>query len=137
LFLLRNLPDHSFTSSIFDIIFLERNSQHTYSQQFGSKQQGGFIDIVQPILNRTMLDREKATLNVDCRLEYIDWNVVKYNDTDGNIGEDLWSVVSAISFRPNSQTVIRLNYRLLKQRDILLNPPSMTDGFNFRISTYF
>ncbi len=77
-----------------------------------------------------MLDREKAILNVD-------WNVVKFNDTDGNIGEDLWSVVSAISFRPNSQTVIRLNYSLLKQRGILLNPPSISDGFNFGISTYF
>jgi len=87
----------------------------TYSQQFGSKQQGGFID----------------------RLEYVDWNVGKFNETGGNIGEDLWSVVSAISFRPNSQTVIRLNYRLLKQRDILSNPPSITDGFNFGISTYF
>ena len=103
----------------------------TYSQQFGSKQQGGFIDIVQPILNRTMLGWEKATLNVACRLEYVDWNVGKFNETGGNIGEDLWSVVSAISFRPNSQTVIRLNYRLLKQRDILSNPPSITDGFNF------
>ena len=109
----------------------------TYSQQFGSKQQGGFIDIVQPILNRTMLGWEKATLNVACRLEYVDWNVGKFNETCGNIGEDLWSVVSAISFRPNSQTVIRLNYRLLKQRDILSNPPSITDGFNFGISTYF
>ncbi len=109
----------------------------TYSQQFGSKQQGGFIDIVQPILNRTMLGWEKATLNVACRLEYVDWNVGKFNETGGNIGEDLWSVVSAISFRPNSQTVIRLNYRLLKQRDILMNPPSITDGFNLGISTYF
>lgn len=109
----------------------------TYSQQFGSKQQGGFIDIVQPILNRTMLGWEKATLNVACRLEYVDWNVGKFNETGGNIGEDLWSVVSAISFRPNSQTVIRLNYRLLKQRDILSNPLSITDGFNFGISTYF
>ena len=70
----------------------------TYSQQFGSKQQGGFIDIVQPILNRTMLGWEKATLNVACRLEYVDWNVGKFNETGGNIGEDLWSVVSAISF---------------------------------------
>ena len=109
----------------------------TYSQQFGSKQQGGFIDIVQPILNRTMLGWEKATLNVACRLEYVDWNVGKFNETGGNMGEDLWSIVPAISFRPNSQTVIRLNYRLQKQRDILMNPPSITDGFNLGISTYF
>lgn len=109
----------------------------TYTQQFGNKQYGGFVDIVQPVVKGTILDWENATINVACRLEYVDWNVGKFNETGGNIGEDLWSVVSAISFRPNSQTVIRLNYRLLKQRDILSNPPSITDGFNFGISTYF
>jgi len=109
----------------------------TYTQQFGNKQYGGFLDIVQPIVKGTILDWENATINVACRLEYVDWNVGTFNETGGNMGEDLWSVVPAISFRPNSQTVIRLNYRLQKQRDILLNPPSVTDGFNLGISTYF
>ena len=109
----------------------------TYSQQFGSKQQGGFIDIVQPILNRTMLGWEKATLNVACRLEYVDWNVGRFNETNGNIGEHVWSIMPAISFRPTSQTVIRLNYRLQKQTDIFGNPPSITDGYSLGISTYF
>ncbi|GGF14759.1 MULTISPECIES: hypothetical protein [Flavobacterium] len=109
----------------------------TYSQQFGNKQKGGFIDIVQPILRRSILGWEKATLNVACRLEYVDWNVGKFKETGTNIGEDLWSIMPAISFRPSSQTVIRLNYRYLKQRDIFSNPPSVTDGFNLGISTYF
>lgn len=109
----------------------------TYTQQFGNKQYGGFLDIVQPIVKGTILDWENATINVACRLEYVDWNVGTFNETGDNMGEDLWSVVPAISFRPNSQTVIRLNYRLQKQRDILLNPPSVTDGFNLGISTYF
>lgn len=120
-----------------ELAWIKVDVPETYTQQFGSKQQGGFIDIVQPILNRTMLGWEKATLNVACRLEYVDWNVGKFNETGGNMGEDLWSIVPAISFRPNSQTVIRLNYRLQKQRDILMNPPSITDGFNLGISTYF
>ncbi|MFH6943417.1 hypothetical protein [Flavobacterium sp.] len=109
----------------------------TYSQQFGNKQRGGFIDIVQPILRKTMLGWEKATVSIACRLEYVDWNVGKFKETAGNIGEDLWSIMPAISFRPTSQTVIRLNYRYLKQRDIFSNPPSITDGFNMGISTYF
>ena len=46
-------------------------------------------------------------------------------------------LVSAISFRPNSQTVIRLNYRLQKQTDSFGNPPSITDGYSLGISTYF
>lgn len=109
----------------------------TYSQQFGNRQYGGFIDIVQPVLSRTILGWEKAVLNVACRLEYVDWNVGTFNETGGNIGEDLWSIMPAISFRPTSETVFRLNYRFQKQRDIFGNPPSITDGFNFGISTYF
>lgn len=113
------------------------NVPETYSQQFGNKQHGGFIDIVQPVFSRTILGWEKAVLNVACRLEYVDWNVGKFVETNENIGEDLWSIVPAISFRPTSQTVIRLNYRYQKQRDIFQNPPSITDGFNFGISSYF
>lgn len=109
----------------------------TYSQQFGNKQKGGFIDIVQPILTKTILGWEKTTINIACRLEYVDWNVGKFKETGGNIGEDVWSIMPAISFRPTSQTVIRLNYRYLKQRDIFSNAPSITDGFNMGISTYF
>lgn len=79
----------------------------------------------------------KATINIACRLEYVDWNVEKFKETRGNIGEDVWSIIPAVSFRPTSQTVIRINYRYLKQRDIFSNPPSITDGFNLGISTYF
>lgn len=120
-----------------ELAWIKVDVPETYTQQFGNKQYGGFVDIVQPVVKGTMLGWEKATLNVACRLEYVDWNVGKFNETGGNIGEDLWSIVPAISFRPNSQTVIRLNYRLQKQRDILMNPPSITDGFNLGISTYF
>ena len=113
------------------------NVPETYSQQFGNKQHGGFIDIVQPVFSRTILGWEKAVFNFACRLQYVDWNVGKFVETNENIGEDLWSIVPAISFRPTSQTVIRLNYRYQKQRDIFQNPPSITDGFNFGISSYF
>jgi hypothetical protein len=109
----------------------------TYSQQFGNKQYGGFMDIVQPVLKRTILGWENAVLNVACRLEYVDWNVGTFNETGGNIGEDLWSVMPAISFRPSSQTVIRFNYRYQKQRDIFGNPPATTDGMSLGISSYF
>lgn len=109
----------------------------TYTQQFGNKQQGGFVDIVQPVLTQTILGWEKAVINVACRLEYVDWNVGTFNETGGNIGEDIWSIMPAVSFRPTSQTVIRLNYRFQKQRDIFGNPPEITDGFIFGLSTYF
>lgn len=109
----------------------------TYSQQFGRRQRGGFLDIVQPIASGTILGWRNAVMNVACRLEYVDWNAGRFNETGGNIAEDLWSIMPAISFRPSAQTVIRFNYRYLKQRDIFGNPPSITDGMSLGISSYF
>jgi hypothetical protein len=117
--------------------WIKVNVPSTFTQQYGNKQQGGFIDIVQPVLKRKMLGWEKATLNFACRLEYVDWNNGSFKDTGGNIAEDLWSIMPAMSFRPTAQTVLRLNYRHQQQRDILGNPPAKTGGFSFGVSTYF
>lgn len=113
------------------------NVPNTFTQQYGNKQQGGFIDIVQPVLKKAILGWQNATLNLACRLEYVDWNKGKFTSTGGNIAEDLWSIMPAISFRPTAQTVLRLNYRHQSQRDLLGNPPAKTGGFSFGISTYF
>ncbi|MEQ9373756.1 MAG: hypothetical protein RIG68_01135 [Imperialibacter sp.] len=109
----------------------------TYSQTYGNKQRGGFIDIVQPVLNRPMLGFEKAVLNVACRLEYIDWNAGKFEETGGNISEHLWAIVPAISFRPTAQTVLRANYRYMQQTDLLGNPPALVSGVQIGVSSYF
>jgi len=109
----------------------------TYSEQFGDKQQGGFIDFVQPVLKRPMFGFEKAVLNAALRLEYVDWNKGTFKSTGNNIGDEVFSIVPAISWRPIPQTVIRFNYRYNWQKDILGNPPSKLAGFQFGISTYF
>ncbi len=109
----------------------------TYSQQYGNRQQGGFIDFVQPVLKRKMLGWEDAVLNVACRLEYVDWNTGRFRETNTAIGDELKSIMPAISFRPTSQTVFRLNYRIQRQSDLLDNDPAKTAGFSFGISTYF
>jgi len=109
----------------------------TYSEQFGEKQQGGFIDFVQPVLKKPMFGFEKAVINVALRLEYVDWNKGTFKSTGDNIGDEVFSIVPAISWRPIPQTVIRLNYRHNWQKDILGNPPSKLAGFQFGISTYF
>jgi hypothetical protein len=109
----------------------------TFTQQYGNKQYGGFVDVVQPIIKKKMLGWENATFNLACRLEYVDWNVGKFESTGGNISEDLWSVMPALSFRPTAQTVLRLNYRHQRQQDLLGNPPAKTGGFSFGFSTYF
>lgn len=109
----------------------------TYTEQFGRKQQGGFVDIVQPVLKRPMFGFENAVLNAAVRLEYADWNKGTFTSTGGNIADDVFSIVPAISWRPAAQTVIRFNYRYNWQRDILGNPPSRLAGFQFGFSTYF
>ena len=117
--------------------WIKVNVPATFTQQYGERQQGGFIDMVQPVLKKKMFGWEKAVINFACRLEYVDWNVGKFTSTGGNIAEDLWSIMPAVSFRPTAQTVFRLNYRHQQQKDILGNPPAKTGGFSFGISTYF
>jgi hypothetical protein len=109
----------------------------TYSQQFGTKQQGGFMDIVHPVVSGGMFGWDAAVVNLACRLEYVDWNVGSFRETGGDIGDELWSVMPSISFRPSPETVIRLNYRIQRQRDILRNPPAATGGLLFGFATYF
>ncbi|MCL1650615.1 hypothetical protein M2T70_16760 [Elizabethkingia anophelis] len=109
----------------------------TYTQQYGNRQYGGFVDIVQPVLKRKILGWDNATLNLACRLEYVDWNVGKFRETGEKIGDETWSVVGGVSFRPNAQTVMRLNYRHQRTKDLLNNPPALLGGFSFGISTYF
>ena len=109
----------------------------SYTQQYGNKQHGGFVDIVQPLLDRKMLGWEDAVLNLAARLEYVDWNVGTFDETGDPIGDALWSIMPALSFRPGPQTVFRLNYRYLLQEDLFGNTPSRTGGFSLGISTYF
>lgn len=113
------------------------NVPASFTQQYGNKQRGGFIDFVQPVLKRKIFGWDNATFNIALRAEYVDWNVGKFTSTGGNISEDIWSIMPAISFRPTAQTVLRLNYRHQQQKDILGNPPAKTGGFSFGISTYF
>lgn len=109
----------------------------TYTQQFGSKQQGGFIDIVQPVIKRKVLGWENSTFNVALRAEYADFNVGRFKETGDNISDHVVAIVPGISFRPSQQTVIRFNYRYHWQTDLLGNPASRTAGFQFGFSTYF
>lgn len=108
-----------------------------FSEQFGNRQQGGFVDVVQPVYKKPVLGFEQSVINVACRLEYVDWNVGKFERTGGNIADDFMSIVPAISWRPGAQTVIRLNYRYNLQQDLLGNPASRTAGFQMGFSSYF
>lgn len=108
-----------------------------YIESYGKNQQGGFIDIVQPVFKHSMLGWKEAVINVACRVEYADWNVGRFEPSKQNMGDEVWSVVPAISFRPTPQTVLRFNYRYLQATDFLGNGPSYTQGFSLGISSYF
>ena len=109
----------------------------TFTQQFGEKQKGGFVDIVQPVLNGNLFGFDKATFNVAMRLEYVDWNDGSFRETGESIGDEIWAVVPALSFRPTAQTIIRVNYRMMQQTDLLGNPPAKISGIQFGVSSYF
>lgn len=129
------LPTKTFING--EWAFVNVDIPENYTEQFGRKQQGGFVDIVQPILQKPWFGFENSVLNAAVRLEYVDWNKGVFKSTKGNISDHVYSIVPAISWRPTAQTVFRLNYRYNWQTDLLGNPSSKLAGFQFGLSTYF
>lgn len=117
--------------------FVNVDVPETYSQQFGNRQIGGFVDVVQPVFKRNIFGFEGSVINAALRLEYVDWNSEKFRETGTNIGDHVFSIVPGLSWRPTVQTVLRLNYRYNWQTDIFNNEPSKTAGFQFGFSSYF
>jgi hypothetical protein len=125
------------TTLIGEFCWIRLDVPSSYTQQFGNKQLGGFIDIIQPILRKKMLGFEKASLNFALRAEYVDWNRGRFKETNQNISDHVYAVVPAISFRTSQQTVFRLNYRYQWQTDLLGNPAARMAAIQFGISSYF
>lgn len=120
-----------------EAVWINAEIPETYTEQYGSQQRGVFVDFVQPVLKRKILDWDDAVLNLSARLDYVDWNVGKFKSNGANIGEDVWSITPSISLRPSMQTVFRINYRYDWQRDVLANPAAKTATWMFGFSTYF
>jgi hypothetical protein len=109
----------------------------TYTQQYGSAQRGGFLDLVQTIWRKPVLGWDAARLNLALRAEYADHNVGTFNETGGTIADDVVAVTGGIGFRPVSGTVLRANYGYQWQRDLLGNPASRTAKVMVGVSSYF
>lgn len=109
----------------------------TYSQQFGSRQFGGFADIVQPVIKTNILGWENAIFNIALRVDYADYNLSHFIETGGKIYDHTWAITPAISFRPSSQAVIRANYSYRWEKDMLGNPNKRTAAILIGFSTYF
>jgi len=109
----------------------------SYGQQFGNSQFGTHLDMVFPILKTSMFDWENVTLNLIQRTEYVDFNRGSFESTGDNIYDEFFSVMPGVSLRFSANTLLRLNYRMAWEKDILGNPASKTAGIQFGFATYF
>ena len=107
------------------------------SEIFGTKQWGGYLDIVYPVIKGNILGFDNSVINLAVRIERIDYNVGKFAETGKNIYDDINGLTFAISFRPAPGTVFRANYIHYWSRDVLGNPTVKTTGFQFGLTTYF
>jgi hypothetical protein len=111
---------------------------NTASQNFGSKQWGGYAEAVCPVIKGKILTFENATLNLNVRLEAIDYNKGgKFIESNQEIGDEVKAIVPGISLRFSPNTVIRANYRYHWITDVFGNPPVRKAGFQFGFASYF
>jgi hypothetical protein len=109
----------------------------TYTQQYGDRQWGGFVDLVRPVHTLRGGAFKNSSILAAFRVEYVDWNDGSFDETGTALYEDVFSITPALSFRPSAQTVVRLNYRYTWQRDLFGNPPSESAAVSLGISSYF
>lgn len=109
----------------------------SYTQAYGEKQRGFYLDIVQPVLDRPLFGWQDARLNLALRFDHVDWNDGSFRDSDAPIGEERWALTPAISFRPSDRTVLRMNYRYRWEWDLLRNPPAHAASWMLGLSSYF
>ncbi|MBK8722966.1 MAG: hypothetical protein IPL95_12075 [Saprospiraceae bacterium] len=108
-----------------------------YVQTYGSRQFGGYCDIIATVLQRKILGWNNAKINVGIRFDYADFNQNKFKLSNEKIFDDTWVFTPSIAFRPYGTTVIRLNYKYQLIRDIVGNEPSKLGAIQFGLSTYF
>lgn len=109
----------------------------TYSKQYGNQLEGFYLDIIANIYKSKVLSWDNAKLNIGVRVEYVDYNIGEFTETNTEIGDEIWAIVPTISFRPVSTTVVRFNYRYQSQVDFLYNPASKSGIIQLGISSYF
>jgi hypothetical protein len=109
----------------------------TYTQQYGTQQFGGYLDIIGTVLQRKIAGWDKAKVNLGVRLEYADYNQGSFKETGTNIGDHVWAIVPGIAFRPVGTTVLRFNYRFEQHTDLLVNPAAKSGVIQLGFSTYF
>ena len=104
---------------------------------FGSRQLGWHLDAALPVYRPRIRGLPGAIVNVDLRLEQVDFNRGRFTGTGGKIGDEISSVLVGASFRPAPGTVFKANYRRQWTRDLLNNAPARLGALQFGVATYF
>jgi hypothetical protein len=110
---------------------------NTITHIYGNRQWGMFTDFVYPVLKRTILKWEKAVLNLNLRLEKVDYNIGTFAETGQKKHDEITAMAGGISFRPTATTVIRANYRYHWIKDIIGNPTIRQSGVQVGFASYF
>lgn len=104
---------------------------------FGDKQWGVHVDVVSPIWRFALWGSENASLNLGVRYEHVDYNETTLASTGVTGGDYVNSLSSAISFRPSSDTVFRLNYSRSWTVDLFNNAAARGAALQVGMATYF
>lgn len=107
------------------------------SEVHGSRQWGGYLDATVPVWHPRIRGLDDPVVSLGVRLERVDWNTGTFATTGLTRGDEERSVTFAVSLRPASGTVFRLNYRLGSVTDLAGNPAVPTAGLALGLATYF
>lgn len=104
---------------------------------FGERQWGFHLDLVAPLFRPRIRGLTDAVVNGVLRVERVDYNRGRFSSTGDAIGDEVTAVVTGVSFRPVSGTVLKGNYRYEWIRDLQGNALVRRAGFQFGLATYF
>jgi len=107
------------------------------SNSVGDRQWGAHLDVILPVWKPTFLSYEHSVVNVNLRLERVDYNIGSFESTGERIFDEVNAIVPGISFRPSPGTVFRLNYVRRWHRNLVGNDAVKTAGVQFGLATYF
>lgn len=103
---------------------------------YGRRQWGFHLDGVFLLAAPRVFGRP-APLSAVLRLEAVDFHAGTFETTGERIHDETLAIVPGLSFRPVPETVVLLNYRRHRTRDLAGNPAVRTGGFQFGFATYF
>lgn len=120
-----------------EVAYATIDIQENLTESFGEEQWGGHLDIIVPVWRPDLFSYADAVLNVNLRLERIDFNVGSFSSTGAKIYDETNTLVPGLSFRPTDDTVFRLNYIRRWHRDLVGNAAIKTSGIQFGFAAYF